>query len=206
MKKSIIILTALLLSLNSFAQKWSISTNALDYVDFATLNIEGTVAVSRHIVLDVGIKYNPWTFGNKSVPSLVKQARQRTFYAGIKWYPWFIYDGWHINAMAGYKEYNVGGIFKQQTEEGDAFGGGISGGYTLPIHKNLNLDFTAGLWVGHKNYTVYSCPVCGRVENSGSKVFVMPNDVAVSLTWVFGGQFGAKKEKKSARKQTKEEE
>lgn len=187
MKRHIITLTAILsLCLSASAQQWAVSTNAVDYINFGTLNVEGSVAVSRRIVLDVGAKFNPWSFGNRSNPETVRQNRQRMFYGGVQWYPWFIYDGWHFDAMLGYKEYNSGGIFSQRTEEGDAFGGGIGFGYTLPIHKSFNLDFGAGLWMGAKTYTVYSCPVCGKLQDQGTKFFIMPSNITIGAKWIFG--------------------
>ncbi len=61
----------------------------------------------------------------------------------------------------------------------------MSAGYTLLIHKSLNVDFGLGLWGGIKKYSVYACPKCGVVESEGAKGFVMPNDVIISLVYVF---------------------
>lgn len=180
------------------AQQWAVSTNSLDYLNFGTLNAEGSVAVSRRIVLDVGAKFNPWTFGNRSNPETIRQNRQRMVHAGVQWYPWFIYDGWHFDAFAAWKEYNIGGIFSQTTEEGDAFGGGIGVGYTLPIHKSFNLDFGAAMWMGAKTYTVYSCPVCGKFMEQGTKFFIMPTNVTIGAKWIFGSP----REKKAGRHKT----
>lgn len=186
MKKILItICAALAVSVTASAQRWAVSTNALDYINFGTLNIEGSVAVARHVAMDVGVKFNPWSFGNETTGQ-IRHNRQRFFYAGVKWYPWYIFDGWHFDAMGGYREYNSGGIFSQEAEEGDAFGGGVGAGYTLPVHKNLNIEFGAMLWAGRKTYTVYSCPVCGRQVKSGSVFFIMPTNIVIGATWVFG--------------------
>lgn len=186
MKKiAIALCSAFAVCITTNAQRWSIGTNALDYINFGTLNVEGSVAVSRHFAVDIGAKFNPWSFGNQA-SGQVRQNRQRFFYAGVKWYPWFIFDGWHFDALGGYREYNSGGIFKQETEEGDAFGGGVGFGYTLPVHKNLNVEFGAMLWAGRKVYTVYACPVCGRQVENGAKFFIMPTNITIGATWVFG--------------------
>lgn len=193
MKQRKKLLMALLFSTVSVAvqaQRWAISTNALDYVNFGTLNAEGSVAVSRHVALDVGAKFNPWTFGNQTTGQ-TRQNRQLFVNAGVKWYPWYIYDGWHFDGFVAYREYNSGGIFSQNTEEGDAFGGGLGAGYTLPVHKNLNVEFGAAFWAGAKMYCVYECPICGRQVEKGTKFFIMPSNITIGVTWVFGKSEGA---------------
>ena len=104
------------------------------------------------------------------------------FYAGSRYYPWFVYDGWHIDAFAAYQEFNRGGIVSRRTEEADAFGGGLGFGYTLPIHKYINIDFSACGWLGAKKYTVYNCTTCGRIEDKGVKFFAMPTNINISIT------------------------
>ena len=167
------------------AQQWAISTNALDWANFGTINFEGSVAVARHFVIDVGGKYNPWNFRGEEDRLMNKQ---RTGYVGGKWYPWFSYDGWYLGAMAGVMEYASGGLIRKETEEGVAYGGGIGGGYTLLIGKNFNLNFGAYVWGGRKDYVVYECPACGRRIESGKKTFVMPTNITLGVTWIFNGK------------------
>lgn len=187
MKKIITIFALAIIScLTATAQQWALSTNALDYINFGTINAEVSVAVSNRVVLAVGAKYNPWTYGNESKPDTIRQNRQRMVHAGMQWYPRAAYTGFHLDAFGAWKEYNAGGIFSQRTEEGDAFGGGIGLGYTLPIHGRFYIEFGAGMWMGTKKYTVYSCPVCGNFEESGTKFFIMPTNITIGAKWVFG--------------------
>lgn len=171
-----------LVSLSAEAQKVSVSTNAVDIANFGTLNAEVSVAVARHWSLNAGVRYNPWTFG-EGVDA--KQNRTRTVSAGARWWPWNVYSGWWAGARAQWEEYNRGGLRSARTEEGDAYGLALSGGYSLMVHPNINIDFGLGLWGGYKKYTVYRCPTCGKIEEQGSKVFVMPSDVIVSLMFTF---------------------
>lgn len=190
MKRILLIIAFLSASVFSArAQQWAISTNAVDWLNFGTINLEGSVAVSRHVVFDVGAKYNPWNFTFKEKPVMNKE---RMFYVAGRYYPWFSFDGWYFGAMAGYREYASGGIVKQLTEEGDAYGGGLGVGYTLIIGKNFNINFGAYAWGGKKNYVQYECPVCGRKVDEGSKFFIMPTNITISLTWVFGGNGNSK--------------
>lgn len=183
MKKIILSLVIMAFSATvASAQQWAISTNVIDWANFGTVNLEGSVAVARHFVLDVGAKYNPWNFGGEEKRIMNKQ---RMAYVAGRWYPWFSYDGWYVGVMAGWMEYASGGLIKKETEEGDAFGGGIGGGYTLLLGKHLNLNFGAYCWAGKKNYTLYECPVCGRRLESGSKFFVMPTNITLGITRVF---------------------
>lgn len=183
MKK--ILITGILLlgmSLGASAQKWSVSTNALDWANLGTLNVDASAAVGRHATVGVGAKFNPWSFGGEDRQF---QNKQRSAYVYGRWWPWFIYSGWWFGGKAQWREYSSGGIVSRQTEEGDAYGAGLSAGYTLLLKKYLNLEFSAGFWGGYKTYTVYACPTCGRIVDSGAKTFIMPDNLAISLMFIF---------------------
>mgnify|MGYP003524808673 CR=1 FL=1 len=185
MKKILILMTFIaLISSNASAQDWSISTNLVDYITLGTLNVEGSAATGRHITVNASARVNPWTF-HKGDPAKQMQNRQQTYAAGIRYWPWHIYSGWWISAMAQYQEYNRGGIISPSTEEGDAFGMSFGGGYSLMIRENLNLDFGLTVWGGQKSYVVYACPLCGRITDKGSSWFVMPNELRVALQYIF---------------------
>lgn len=171
-----------LLSFSAWGQRVGISTNAVDYANFGTLNAEASVAVARHWTLNAGVRYNPWTFG-EGVQA--RQNRTRSASVGCRWWPWNVYSGWWVGARAQWEEYNRGGWRSPQTEEADAWGAAVSAGYSLMLHHNINLDFGLGLWGGYKRYTVYRCPTCGRIDEQGSKAFIMPSDLLVSLMFTF---------------------
>jgi len=175
-------ISLLVFSLNASAQKWSVSTNAVEWANLGTINLEASAAVGRHATVGVGAKYNPWVFGGEDKQL---QNKQRTAYVLGRWWPWFIYSGWWFGGKAQWSEYSQGGIFSRETEEGDAYGAGLSAGYTLLLKKNLNLEFSAGFWGGYKTYTVYACPTCGRIVDSGAKAFILPDNVAISLMFIF---------------------
>lgn len=167
----------------SHAQEWSVATNAADWINLGTLNAEGSVATGRHTTLNVSARYNPWTFQDREGAQM--QNRRQTYAVGVRFWPWYVYSGWWAGAKLQYEEYNRGGILEQSTEEGDAVGAGISAGYTLMVHRNFNLEFGAGIWGGWKDYTVYSCPRCGRITESGQKWFIAPNEILLSLVFIF---------------------
>lgn len=188
MKKFIQFLTisvlAVTLAFPCRAQQWAVGTNGADWLLFGTVNANGSVAVARHITVNAEARYNPWTF-NKGDASTQLQMRQQTYDIGIRWWPWYVYSGWWTGFAGQYQEYNRGGLFSRRTEEGDAFGLAVSGGYTMMLHKHLNMEFGASFWGGYTLYTTYACPKCGRVTGSGGKWFFLPSSVIASLIWVF---------------------
>ena len=185
MKRALIILIAgMALSLTASAQDWSVATNLVDYVSLGTINAEASVAAGRHISINASARVNPWTF-HKGDPGKQMQNRHQTYCIGVRYWPWHIYSGWWFSGMAQYQEYNRGGIISQKTEEGDAFGVSVAGGYSLMVHEHLNLDFGLSVWGGQKTYITYACPSCGRITDKGSKWFVMPNELRVALQYIF---------------------
>ena len=178
----------LTLPLEVSAQDWSLSVNAADLANLATVNVDAGIAVDRHWTLNGGVKYNPWTFKrNENTRQFTEQYQNRklSVSAGARWWPWNVYSGWWIGSRVQYQAYNRGGLREKSTEEGDAFGLTFSGGYSMMLNKHINLDFGLGVWGGYTLYTRYSCPKCGEILDKGGKWFVLPNEVIVSLSFIF---------------------
>lgn len=183
MKKLLIIIPMLLcMAIGSHAQNASVSTNVFGYADLLTINAEASYAFARHWTANAGFQYNPWSFKGDWGEA---RNERRTISAGARYWPWNIYSGWWISGKAAWEEYNRGGFRSPETEEGDAIGVGVSAGYSLMLHRNINLDFGMGLWGGHKKYTVYKCPTCGKVVDQGEKTFFLPSDVQLSVVFTF---------------------
>ena len=165
------------------AQRWAVAVNAADMVSLGTISAEGSVSVGQHATINAVAKVNPWTFKNGSPDQF--QNRQQTYSIGARWWPWNVYSGWWMAGRAQYQEYNRGGIRSSQTEEGDAYGLSLGAGYSLMLGKHVNIDFGLEVWGGRSTYTVYACPTCGKVTESGKKWFFLPNDLVLSFQWVF---------------------
>ncbi len=163
-------------------QKYSVSTNMAGYLNFLTINAEGSVALHQHWSLAVGAKYNPFSFGNSEQKM---RNKQQAYYVGARFWPWHTYSGWWIAAKLQYQEYSSGGIISPETEEGDRWGAGLTGGYTYMVSHRLNLEFGLGFWGGVKKYALYDCPVCGLTKESGVRGFLLPNDFIIGITYVF---------------------
>ncbi len=165
------------------AQDLSISTNVAGYANFGTLNMEASYGLSRHWSLNAGVKYNPFTFDSSKYGKM--QNRQQLFAIGTRFWPWHIFSGWWLAGKVQYQEYNTGGIISAVTTEGDRFGGALTGGYTYMVNPHFNIEFGLGLWGGYEAFTEYECPVCGNITDKGKKFFLQPNDLVLSLSYVF---------------------
>lgn len=182
MKHFVLAVAGLLLCAGAMAQNWSVSTNVLDYVDLGTMNLEASCGIARRWTLTAGVKYNPFSWGEGRE---TKNDRQRTVEAGARFWPWHIYSGWWMAGKLKYQEYNRGGFGSPRTFEGDRYGGGISAGYSYMINTHLNLDFGLGLWSGYDKYVEYECQNCGRTVGGGDKIFILPNDILLTISYIF---------------------
>lgn len=164
----------------SAAGKGSISTNVAGYANLLTLNAEGSVPVSRRWTVNAGLKYNPFAFGKEKF-----RNRQQAYYAGMRYWPWHSYSGWWMSGKIQYQEFNAGGLGRAETSEGDRVGLGLGAGFAYMVGKHFNVEFGASLWGGMEWFTSYSCPVCGDLEESGRKFFVLPCDIVIAISYIF---------------------
>ena len=160
-------------SLNVSAQKFSISTDLLGYARLGTMNLDASYALARRWSLTAGVRYNPFTF-RKGDPDRQFQYRQQSCSVGMRLWPWHAWSGWWFAGKLRYQEYNYGGLISEKTEEGDRFGAGLYSGYTHMLSPHFI-----------SSYRQYSCPVCGLTVEKGEKFFLLPDDVMISLVYVF---------------------
>lgn len=165
------------------AQRFSLGTNAVDLATLGTLNLEASVSGARMLSFHAGAEFNPWAYGEPEDGSRM-QIKQLSCWAGLRWWPWHVYSGWWAGTDARWSVYSQGGITSPETEEGNAWGAGVYGGYGVMLSDRWNLDLGAGLWGGWKQYRRYACPVCGRTLDQGSGPFLMP-DARIAIQYVF---------------------
>lgn len=69
---------------DSWAQRFAVGTNAVDWISLGTVNAEASIAVSQHVSVHVGAELNPWTFraGDRDTQF---EARQNSYWAGARW-------------------------------------------------------------------------------------------------------------------------
>lgn len=172
----------LLLCCSVAAQNVAVTTNVLDYVNFGTLNVEASCGIARQWSLSAGVKYNPFSFGEGKGEFA---DRQRSIDAGARFWPWHIYSGWWLSGKLKWQEYNRGGLLSEGSVEGDRYGGSLGAGYTFMLNTHLNLDVGLGLWGGYDKYHAYDCVRCGRLVGGGEKIFVLPNDILLTISYIF---------------------
>lgn len=161
----------------------AVDQNLADYLFLGTLNAELQYSVHRHWTLGLGARYNNWTWRHRQDTQF--QSRQQSYYVAGRWWPWYTYSGWWAGGKLQYQEYNRGGIFGPETEEGDAIGVSLGGGYAVHVNHWLNVDFGLFGWGGMTRYVSYACPYCGQRTGEGVKAFVLPDEVRVSLQFIF---------------------
>lgn len=70
--------------------------------------------------------------------------------------------------------------------QGDYQGGGITGGWRLPLNRSLSLDFHAALGYTYADYDKYNVADGVRVRQcSDSKNYWGINQLGVTLLWKF---------------------
>jgi len=184
MKKTLYILALLLLlSVPGRAQRFSVGTNAVDWLTLGTVNGEAGAAASQHVSVHVGAELNPWTFRAGDQANQF-QLRQNSLWGGARWWPWHVYSGWWAGCDVRYTVYNGGGVRSRETYEGDAVGAGLWGGYSVMISPMWNLDLGLGAWGGWTRYTSYACPLCGARTDEGEKAFLVP-DARIAIQLIF---------------------
>ncbi|MBR1960490.1 MAG: DUF3575 domain-containing protein [Bacteroidales bacterium] len=181
-----LLISAIVMALTGFsanAQRFSLSTNLLDYACLGTMNVEGAYSVSRRWSLTLGAEYNPFTFRKGSSDQF--QIRQQSYNVGARLWPWHTWSGWWFAGKIRYQEYNVGGLLSDITDEGDRAGAGLYVGYTYMLGPHFNMEFGLGAWGGLDWFNRYSCQVCGLTMESGRRWFVLPDDIMIALVYVF---------------------
>lgn len=164
------------------AQELALSSNLLDYLSMGTLNIAAEYGVARHWTLGATAKYNPFSY---SVGEGIAQSKQRSLQFGVRFWPWHIYSGWWLSAYARYQEYNTAGLSSPLSFEGDRLGASAGAGYSYMLSPHLNLDLGLSFWAGYDTYTSYSCPSCGNIVDQGQKLFFLPSEFLLSLSYIF---------------------
>ncbi len=169
-------------SLDARAQRWSLATNLLDYLNFGTLNAEVGVSVHKHWTLSLSGRYNPFYFDFPSRPMVNKKASGAI---GARYWPFFVYSGFYYGFGAQYMMFRSGGILSETTREGTAVGGTFDIGYSLMISKHLNIEFGIGIWAGASEYKKYDAPRCGKKLKEVTEPFIVPNKLQINLLFNF---------------------
>ena len=133
--------------------------------------------ISRHIGILVNGTWTSWSWDNKNRRyAFWKVSPEVRYYIGKE-------KRGYLGAMyhAGEFNYKLGDTGKQ----GDYQGGGITGGWQLPLNRALSLDFHAALGYTRADYDKYNVTEGVRVctENGVKKNYWGINQLGVTLVW-----------------------
>lgn len=179
--KLLLLICVLAMSFNQAkAQFYSLKTDAVGWAT-GTFNLEAGMTLSYQWSLHVPVYYNPWTFTDN------KKIKNISFLPGVRFWLKETYgSGFFFGGNAVISRFNFGGIFGNKFRyDGVAFGGGLSAGYSIPIHKQWNLDFELGGAVVWSRWDKYPCVRCGARLKEDSGVRLIPDKLAVSIIYLF---------------------
>ena len=185
MQKYCLIAILLLFCFSASGQKVAIGTNVADWANLGTANMEAGLSVGRHFSAMVGGRFNPWTMYSKHHESPMRN-NVKNAYLGVRYWPWYVYSGWWFGLKGQYEQFLEGGIWRPIMEEGTAIGAGLSGGYTMMVHKKINLEFGIGFWGGrYTDYSKYQCAECTDLITSGPRNFLKFDNLTLAIVYVF---------------------
>jgi hypothetical protein len=189
MKRFLILLMAAVLAAmhaapDCSAQKIGVSTNIIDWCNYGTLNAGVSVSAGQHLTAGVSARYNPWFFAGGTERQVNHAVRSVSL--DLRYWTWHVYSGWWFMLKGQLQEFNYGNIHGMKfSEQGRARGAGIGAGYALMTGTHWNLDFGLSFWGGVREWRRYDCSYCGSPLKSGKGFFILPDNVFVSLCYIF---------------------
>ncbi|MFR9651199.1 MAG: DUF3575 domain-containing protein [Rikenellaceae bacterium] len=188
MKRCLLLLASLSLSISVYAQDFSIGVNAVPIIDGA-INVSAAYALSDKSTIDLSGAVRPWT----------RSERYVNRYWGVK--PEFRYwicqkfNGSFLGVFMTGSQYNIGGknmpfgLFPDVETyrfEGWAIGGGLSYGYHIVLSDHWNVELSIGAGYTYYDYIQYRCPLlCASVLKDGNYHYWGINTASISLIYIF---------------------
>ena len=152
-------------------QAISLRTNLLLWA-IATPNLGLEWKPSPNIGILINGAYSHWIWNSED-----KQHRTWLIQPEIRYY----FSGWFVGVEAHAAQFNF--KFNDTGYQGDALGGGLTGGYRLQLSKCLDMDFSLGLGYSQVKYDTYyrSNGYMVKKENKVEKNSFTPTQAGVSL-------------------------
>ena len=138
------------------------------------LGLEWRICLSWGIA--VNGSWTSWSWSDKDRRyALWEVAPEVRYYMGEK-------KAWYVGAMFKAGQFNY--KFSETGRQGDLLGGGLTGGYILPIGKRLSLDFSLGLGYLNADYEKYTVIDGVRVRHgSETRDWWGPVHAGITLKW-----------------------
>ena len=171
------------------AEEWArelhVKTNAIGLA-MAIANVAVEVDLAKHWSFTLPIYYSAWDYFKSTL-------KFRTFNVQPEVRYWMDEnnEGWFAGAHFGAAFYNyaLGGDWRYQDHgrETPSWGGGISGGYRMPLSKNRHwkLEFTLGAGVYASHYDKFHNEKDGLLVSDHKKTWFGIDQAAVSIAYTF---------------------
>lgn len=157
------------------AQFYSIQTNALEWAT-GTINIEGSMALSKNWTLNASVACNPWTLKDN------KKIKHWLVEPGARYWLWQSYVGHFIGIQAIGTRYNMG--WKKNRYDGHGFGAGVSYGRAWLLGKRWNIEAEAGIGAIIAKQSKYDCGTCGDYFSTGTYLLPVPK-LSINFVYLF---------------------
>lgn len=190
MKKGKLMLLLLLTTVTISAQKVGVKTNLL-YWATTTPNIGLEYKVGEKSTFSLVGAYNPLQFPSKTdAEGITVNPKLKHWVVMPEFKYWFCkaFERTNIGIHGIYGKFNAGGIsfipkLKDYRYKGQFFGGGISAGYQWAMGNRMGLELSAGAGYLFFDYKKFECHQCGEEIGEGSKNYIGPTKVAISVIY-----------------------
>ena len=162
-----------------------VKTNTLAWA-LAIANIEAEADLAPHWSLTIPFHYSAWNYFASNV-----KFRTMAFYPEVRYWCQPQNEGWFVGAHFGLAWYNfaIGGTYRTQDAGGTspAIGGGLSGGYRLPLSANgkWHLELGAGLGAYRLRHDKFRNVPNGAWVSRENRTFLGLDRVSVTIAYSF---------------------
>lgn len=161
---------------------YTVKTNLL-YAATATFPLGFELGIGEKSSLDLSGSWNPWTFSDN------KKWKHWAVVPEFRYWIAQRFAGHFVGLHAAYSEFNVGGVallgLKHERRQGWLAGGGVSYGYVLPLTDKWRLEGTLSVGYLYQDYKRFDCETCGESRGKGTKNYVGPTKLGISLVYGF---------------------
>ncbi len=167
----------------------AIKTNLLYAAATFTPNLAIEVGVGRHSTLQLSGSWNQWHYHGTE-----ESNRKLNHYIIRPEYRYWFCERFTGHFLAGdmfFSQYNISeynlpliGFEKEYRYEGNAWGGGISYGYHLPLAKRWSAEFLIGVGVARLKYHKSDCTMCSSSDDIYTKTYFGPTRAGISLVFM----------------------
>ncbi|MCD7709092.1 MAG: DUF3575 domain-containing protein [Clostridiales bacterium] len=153
----------------------------------AVSNVAVEIDLCDHLSFYFPVNYSAWNYFKSDIKFrvLAFQPEFRYWFSTKSGYN----AGWFVGAHFGLAEYDIAthGEYRIQDHDGKrpGLGGGIAGGYRLPLTKNRrwNVEFSLGVGVYSLYDDIFHNYSEGLMTSSGKKTYIGPDQLNVSFSY-----------------------